>query len=400
MNTNLDPHAGTYTQRQTVDWITSPSVKTVSYTVNGLMPTLSEYVAYDSLTPPNPFIAVTQDSRGNVVYDGGFPKFYNVNAPEPGTPFSGLSGAFKFLYNALNFVSNKSKVDSGNRNVLILGDALTVPFENYPVKSDAPNGFRTSFTRLLGIAGYVPTIKDRSDYADTLNPSASELAGYCAIIVMASAHKDHGFFTQQAVRDIVAYREAGNGVILITDHGEVLTDINHAANGAYSGFFRTVNQLAVEFGTYFTGNFDRTPVNVGFLRATYGDHPLYANMADSEFIAAGPSESKIVVTQYPRYLPRNIPSIDMEDGSYHVQILTALLDGTVEVQRQMFIIDNSGVERIPVRKLYVRATSTSPFIVNFSKGGWCVYRNGLAIRMTPQNTRMWDDTLKQWVAVK
>lgn len=57
----------------------------VAYTLNGLPPALSEYIAYDTLTPANPFIAVTQDGAGNVVYDGGFPKLYNQYAvlPQP-----------------------------------------------------------------------------------------------------------------------------------------------------------------------------------------------------------------------------------------------------------------------------------------------------------------------------
>lgn len=52
------------------------------------------------------------------------------------------------------------------------------------------------------------------------------------------------------------------------------------------------------------------------------------------------------------------------------------------------------------RLLYVRASSTSPWVVNFAKGGWCVYRQGTAIRMTPQNTKMWIADLKEWVNVK
>lgn len=398
MNTSLSLEAGYYMTRQTVGWNASQYVKFVSFTVNGLMPTLSEYVAYDTLNPPNPFIAVTQDSRGNVVYDGGFPKFYNVYAPAAGTAFAQLSASFKFLYNALNFVSNKAKVNAGNRNVLILGDVVAA--SNYPVKSDANTGFHTSFVNLFASAGYIPTFKDVSDYSGSLNPSAAELDAYCAVLVMSSAYGASGLFTAQAVQAIVAYREAGNGLILITDHGEALADINQAANGAYAGFFRTVNQLAVNFGAFFTGNFDRTPINVGFLRATYGDHPLYANMGNDEYISAGGSESKVTVTKYPRYAPNQLPAIEMENGAYHVQMLTVLLDGTIEIQRQMFHIDKTGANHTPVRKLYVRATSTSPWIVNFDKSGWCVYKNGLAIPMTPSNTRMWDGNLKKWIAVK
>ncbi|MND89988.1 hypothetical protein D3C80_820640 [compost metagenome] len=56
--------------------------------------------------------------------------------------------------------------------------------------------------------------------------------------------------------------------------------------------------------------------------------------------------------------------------------------------------------RDKTRLLYVRASSTSPWIVNFSKGGWCVYKQGVAIRMSPKNTLMWVADLKEWVNVK
>lgn len=52
------------------------------------------------------------------------------------------------------------------------------------------------------------------------------------------------------------------------------------------------------------------------------------------------------------------------------------------------------------RKLYVRASSTSPWIVNFSKGGWAVYVNGVAVKMTPRNTKMWDAEKDEWIFVK
>lgn len=399
MHANLDKAEGTYTKPQTVGWQTSSEVKFVSYTVNGLMPTLSEYVAYDTLSPPNPFIAVTQDTRGNVVYDGGFPKFYNVQAPVEGSSFANLTGAFKYLYNALNFVSDKSKVNAGNKNVLILGDAVSG--ENYSIKGTETTSFYTSFTRLFAIAGYTPVFKDRSDYGNTLNPSAAELNGYCAILIMSSVYTSlTGFFTADAVANIVAFREAGGGVIAVTDHGENLTDANQAATGSYNGFFRTANQVVAEFGAYFTGNFDRTPVNVGYLRTTYGDHPLYSGMASSEEIAAGASESRVVVQIYPRYAPGQIPTIQMDDGCYLVQILTVLNDGTIEIQRQTICIDLNG-PRTMVRRLYVRENSVAPWIVNFAKGGWTVYYDGgKKIKMLPSNTKMWDATKKEWINVK
>lgn len=399
MHVNLDHLAGTYTTRQTVDWQASQSVDFVMFTVNGLMPTLSEYVAYDTLNPANPFIAVTQDGRGNVVYDGGFPKFYNIYAPAANVGFAGLTGAFKYLYNALNFVSNKAKVNAGNRNVLILGDAVAA--EAYPVKSGAPTGFYTSFANLFAIAGYNPIFKDRADYSGTLNPTFAELDQYCAVLHMSSDYTTAtGRFTPQGVAAMVAYREAGNGVILITDHGPDIPDVNTAANGQYGAFFRSANQLVAEYGAYFSGNFDRTPVNVGFLRTWYGDHFLYSGMSNDEYIHAGASESRVIIANYPRYKPNELPKLELENGCYNIQILTRLKSGVVEIQRQLICIDRTGADRLKVRKLYVRATSTSPWVVNFAKGGWGVYKNMNLVRMTPANTKMWDAKLKDWVWVK
>lgn len=399
MHANLDREAGTYGSKLVVGWQTTKEVKFVSFTINGLMPTLSEYVAYDTLTPPNPFIAVTQDSRGNVVYDGGFPKFYNPVGPKPTDKFANLNAAFKFLHNALNFASNKAKVNAGNRNILILGDAVVT--SPYAVKSTESSSFFTSFTNLFAIAGYVPTFRDLSDYAGSLNPTAAELDGYCAVLLMSSNYSTlTGFLTPSAVKDIVAFREAGNGVILITDHGEPVNDVNTAATGSYAGFFRTANQLASEFGTYFTGIYDRSPVNVGFLRSTYGDHPLYNGMTNDEFIYAGASESQVVVQRYPRYAPNELPPIHMDSGCYLVQILTALKDGTIEIQRQTICIDISSDNRMKIRRLYARPTSSHHWIVNFSKGGWTIYKNGKPIKMLPSNTKMWDAGLKEWVFVK
>lgn len=399
MHVNLDHVAGTYSTRQTVDWQASQSVDFVMYTINGLMPTLSEYVAYDTLNPPNPFIAVTQDGRGNVVYDGGFPKFYNIYAPAPASTFATLTGAFKYLYNALNFVSNKAKVNSGNRNVLILGDRVND--EYYTVKGTGSYGFYNSFVRLFAIAGYNPVFKDINDYSGTLNPTLAELDGYCAVLLMSSDYyTPTGRLTAAGIAAMVAYREAGNGVIMITDHGPDIPDVNTAANGQYGAFFRTANQLVAEYGAFFSGLFDRTPVNVGFLRNTYGNHLLYNGMTDADVIAAGASESRVYIANYPRYKPNELPKLELENGCYNIQILTRLKDGTVEIQRQTICIDRTGDSRNKIRKLYVRETSTSPWVVNLSKGGWGVYKNLNLIRMTPANTVMWDAKLKQWVGVK
>lgn len=52
------------------------------------------------------------------------------------------------------------------------------------------------------------------------------------------------------------------------------------------------------------------------------------------------------------------------------------------------------------RRLYVRQNSASPFVVNFTKGGWTLYKDGKVIKMLPSNTKMWDAEKKEWVNVK
>lgn len=348
-NVTTDIPPSSYLDAQTVHLILSSEVEYVSLTTNGAQPTLSEYIAYDQLVPPNPFIAVTQDGKGRVVYDGGFPKFYNVVAPALGTPFSGLSASFKYLYNALKWVANPAKVAAGNNKILFLGD--TKADAAYPVKGVGPNGFQTAMTNIASIAGFVPTFKDVDNYGGSvLNPTLADLDQYCAVVMFSTAYTlgNPDLITQAGVNDMVSFREGGNGLIFVTDHGSsVLTDLSQIkTTPAGDGFYATANRVMANFGAFFSGNFDRSPVNVGFLRSTYGDHPLYNGMLDSESISAGGSESKVVVATYPTYTQATVPPIPMTDGRYIIQLLARLNDGTVETYRFVFSIASGSVVEV------------------------------------------------------
>lgn len=396
MKINFDIQQGTYKKKTEAKWIVDPSVAWVSYTINGRAPTLAQYIAYDQLQPPNPFLAVTQDGRGNAVFDGGFPKYYNMYAPAAGATFAQMNGSFKFLYNALNFCAKPGKA----RNVLFIGDAAD-DAPNYALKSAAPSGFVTSMQRICAAAGFTASFLSVTDYGGNLNPSFATLDQFCCVVLMSSAYPGVPLITKEAVQAFVQYREAGNGVIIITDHGVPdIDDIDEAVDGSYSAFYRTANMVAAEFGVYFTGNYDRTPVNVGFLRTTYGDHPLYANITNEESIQAGGSESKVVVFDYRKYTPGQLPPLAFVDGCYFVQVMAYSHDGTVEFSRYMFCIDKNAI--VHVRRLYVRPNSNAPWIVNFDKGGWKVYNAAAErfIQMTSSNTLLWDKENKEWVNVK
>lgn len=354
-----NPTPGPYLEGQDVRFAFSPDIVGVAFSTDGTPPSISKYIAYDTLTPPNPFIAVTEDGRGRVVYDGGFPKFYNGQAPAAGTGFADLPGGYKYGFNAIRWISNPEKVAAGNTKVLVLGDAIVT--ENYAIKSTVGNGFSTALSRLFGALGVQYVLKDRSDYGGTLNPTLSELEGYACVVVFSTVFTSAQLISNQAINDLVTYRENGNGIFIVTDHGAVLPDIQ-AAMGTHTGFFRTGNFICTHFGAFFSGDFNRTPVNVGFLRNTYGDHPLYNNLTDAEYIAAGGSESKVVVTTANVFDPASMPAIRVDKkGINTIQILAVLSDGTMISARYVYIIQGDEF-------VFVRVTNPTTGLVETNQG--------------------------------
>lgn len=520
-NLALSVAPGYYLEAQNASWVLGANVDFVSFTKDGPSPAISKYIAYDTLTPPNPFIAVTQDGNGNVVYDGGFPKFYNNVAPPagidslfsmeykgtrtagatgntyyydaftdlavtiapgdrlvydmlmdsadarvgidaitanlptglegpynyslrdwgaqmsvvkdqnglsihpatdlggrgvgswyhrefdlsaaagstfikwslayegeiPGTfytrfkevyilnssgkvkatlfkdsiklpnststeagasgytgtakyiydPRSRLSASFKYLFNAIRWVANPTKA----KKILVLGDCIsTWP---YPVKGTAANGFELSMQRIASACGFTVDIKDISDYAGgKLNCNLAELNAYALVIMLSTAYDQNNaeLITPAAVTDLVQFRQQGGGLIFITDHGSTpITNVNQVATAAGTGFYATANRVIANFGTFFSGTYDRTPVNVGFLRANYGDHPLYSGMTDAESISAGGSESKVVLADFPKYTAANIPNVSIaNNGVNSVKAIAMLKDGTIEIYNFVYVI--------------------------------------------------------------
>lgn len=353
------PTPGPYLEGLDMRFTFSPDVTGVAFSTDGTPPSISKYIAYDTLTPPNPFIAVTEDGRGRVVYDGGFPKFYNGSAPAVGTQFASLPGGYKYAYNAIRWISNHEKVAAGNGKVLVLGDA--VASENYSIKGTKSVDFSVSLDRLFAALGVPYVLKDRADYGGVLNPTLAELEEYACVVVFSTLYTDGQFISNQAINDMVTYRENGNGIFIITDHGVVVPDIQ-AAMGTHAGFFRTGNFICTRFGAFFSGNYNRVPVNVGFLRRTYGDHPLYNNLLDSESISAGGSESKVVVTSANVFDPANMPPVRVDKkGINTVQVLAVLADGTLITGRYVYIIQGDEF-------VFVRVTNPTTGQVETNQG--------------------------------
>lgn len=311
----------------------STDVATVAVTVNAAPPSISKYIAYDTLTPPEPFIAVTEDGRGKVVYDGGFPKFYNQFIPAVTNTFADLTPAMRYLHNAIKWVINPTKLAAGNNKVLFIGDT---PSDNiYDVKSADTSGFALTIAAVARVAGVVPTIVNLEDYDSyKLNPTLAYLEQFaCVIFFGCNSGAQEPLITPAAIAAFVKYRENSNGLVFITDHGEFLTSIEDTKLPGGGNFFKTVNGIVYNFGAYFTGNYDRSPVNVGFLRANYGDHPLYNGMSNSEDIFAGTSESRVTVTTAVPVPPGSVdPIVLNKQGINTINVLMKLQNGTIDTQ--------------------------------------------------------------------
>lgn len=322
-NTNnliLLPEPSIYEQPINVTGVLNAGVGSFVYTNDGTPPTVAKYIAYDTLNPPNPFIAVVQDNvGGNVAFDGGFPKFYN-NTTGNWTTFSQLNPQCKYLHNALKWIANDKKVELGNNKLLVVSDANTGA--SYSLDY-AASGFKKTTEVVCAVAGLEPTIMGLEAFGGMMDFDSAFLEQFCGILFWGTSYRSTPAITQEAVEALLNFRVLGNGMMFITDHG-------NASTGDYTdgGFYRSANEILHHYNAYFYGNVNRSSVNVGFLRNNYGDHPLYDGLTDAEYIPAGGSESNVIVQSLPEYT--SVPDMNFSvDGFTTIKALVILDDGNV-----------------------------------------------------------------------
>lgn len=244
-------------------------------------PTFAKNIAYDEFG--NPFISVVQDGRGNVFFDGGFPKYYNTTWSASYTTFNSLSNQWKLMYNALKWCSEGRSTQT--KRVLLFGDAPETA--NYAVKSTRADGFNASIAACAALAGFTTDIADFTTYARPSVIPYATLSQYDVVIFMSSMTTDSNQrLAASTLADIATYRQQGGGVMIITDHN----------------VFQTLaNEVAGQFNCSFSGNVDRHPVSVDALVATYGMHPLWANMTGDVY--AGGSEGIVTIPSMTPFNP-------------------------------------------------------------------------------------------------
>lgn len=344
---------------------------------------MSEVLAYDRgpITPvpalpegdpgagpiiDRPFLAVTQDGKGNVIYDGGFPKFYNIEIAKangnvyptvlPST-FAQLTPASKYLYNGLNFCANKRKVASGNRKILFVSNSakgysfvLTDSHYHNQGGDHADTGFRDTIEAICTAGNWTPTLYDLPVQSDKLDFSYEYLDQFAAVVffsLYAAQSNSDRHVTENFAKNMAQYRAAGNGIAIITDHcGDNYTSLSDAvARGSVFALDATI--VAKEYGCYFSGNVDRKPVLVSEIKRQIGapgppeTHPLLAGLADTDYIYAGASESLV----FPELYTTNIVDetqpyvVQMNTaGTYYVNVLVQSDAGDIEVKPMRFVI--------------------------------------------------------------
>ena len=301
-------------------------------TDNGIPPALAKYICYDSLNPPNPFIATVEDGLGNILLDGGWPKWYNIYVNSGWTTYTQLSATYKYMYDAIDFISNKKKVQAGNKKVLIICDRSNTEV-NFALNYN-DYGFCASVDKVCSIKGYPHTYMSANQFSGgELNIDYATLDQYCCVIYFASYKLINDF----TVKNLIAYREQGNGIFIVTDHmPRNYTSLEDAVANSFEAeyFGGGGNRLITNFGAYFSGIYNRSPVNVGHIRRTYGEHPLWKNLGDNEYIHAGESESEVKVTTYPQYTNRSL-TINKE-GYNQIKILVKYPDGRTEAQTLIY----------------------------------------------------------------
>lgn len=246
-------------------------------------PTFAKNIAYDEFG--NPFLSVVQDGKGNVFFDGGFPKYYNIYWSPSYTTFAALTNQLKLLYNAMKWCSEGNVTPLSK--ILLFGDA--VAGENYAVRGTDQYGFSETIKNVGALAGYEVIIKDTSDYPPSSTITYEYMSQFSSIIFMSSqvpgwnSVPPAARISEATRNNISTFRQQGGGVMIVTDH---------------DAFQTLANQVSTLFGCTFSGIVDRNPVSVDALVATYGMHPLWANMTGSVF--AGDSEGIVTI-------PVNVP---------------------------------------------------------------------------------------------
>jgi hypothetical protein len=351
--------------QQVLTFTFDPQVEQVLITQGNNIPVFSKTLGYDIGPIPGegenverPFLAVTQDGRGNVVYDAGYVKYIDDhNVYPPDVTFDGVKGGIKFLINAMKWASNRGMVNTGNNKMLILGNCANG--EDYDIIQPQV-GPEIASARTLKLAaklaGFEPTLKNLTSYGGSkLNPTVEELAQYSVVVLVSMAGagdiRINPRITENGISALHYNRKIGTGIVMLTDHClEWYTSLEDA-HSRISGFPVTAQAVSAAFGTWFTGMVNRANITVGELIATSGPSPLFDNIPLDEGIGASVSESLVMVVERTGVPPDQVAPINMNrDGEWLINVLVINTDGSAAYETYRYFIIASGDTNIVDRR--------------------------------------------------
>lgn len=213
----------------------------------------------------NPFIAVVdQPSFGKVVFDGGFPKFYNTYYPS--------SNAFKYLVNIAQWCGK-----AGVMKAALICDSPSVHYG----LNGKPDDFDKSIPAALSAIGYTVDKFTFQERGNNLDDAA--LAQYGFIVVISTDTDNGGINHAQGDTPMAMARwvKAGGGLLIVTDH-----DV----------FQKTANALSAPYNIEFFNFVDRNPVSIDATIKAHGDHPIWSGLKGQN-IPAGGSEGAIRISE-------------------------------------------------------------------------------------------------------
>lgn len=226
-----------------------------------------QYLAYDEYE--NPFISITEsaEKKLRVVYDGGFPKYFNSRND---------ANSLQFLKNCVSYCH---QLTSRPSRILVLGDSNS----NYPVDSEGNTGFKTTMLNTATDLGYDIDIMTINQFQGG-SPTAAHFSNYAMMFYWSTANNS-AQVNEACAESIYQAALSGLGVVIITDHSE---------------YQYSANAIAAKFNSQFYGSVDRSPVSVEDLKESYGDHILWENINGSLY--AGESEGNIRNTPVGNFL--------------------------------------------------------------------------------------------------
>jgi len=220
-----------------------------------------------------PFLAVADSGTGRVIYDAGFPKFYNVTV-NPVTD--------QYLRNVANYCTKPGKA----KRALVMSTAMRG--QSYPA-DETPTGFGTRVPNILREIGFEVDVTCRGDamFGATFDFDVDRLMPYSFVIFLATENSPTT--TERTATAFGQFVKDGNGLFIVTDH---------------DAFHYGANMIAKQYGVTFSGSVDRAPVSIARSIQIYGDSPLWEGIRDQIF-PAGASEGIIgVELAPPDYVPK------------------------------------------------------------------------------------------------